>query len=298
MRRAARYLVDQVGTGSHGMLRVGSGDWSDPISAMVPDRRAFHERGESGFNTAFAAYVLPRSAPLVALEDPETAQDMVEMAVELRAAMLRAWNGQWFLRGWDGSGGPVGAEHLFLDGQVWALIAGIGDAELRTTLVSEIDARCLRPSRIGPTILDRPHPVRFGMLAPGWDCNGGVWAAIGALVAWGIATVDPEMAWRCLAQQSLAAHALAYPRVWYGIWSGPDAYNSHLGHLPGETFVQPATPMREFPVMNSNAHAGPLLAVARVLGLESSSAGLDVVDRGPRAPAWRWATAAGTFERT
>ncbi|MFN8040210.1 MAG: hypothetical protein U0Q07_13445 [Acidimicrobiales bacterium] len=291
---AHRYLVERIGTGPHGLVRVGSGDWADPISAMVADRRAFHEHGESGFNTAFAVHVLPRAAELVAHDDPALAAELRATADRLRRAMEATWNGSWFLRGFDGRGGPVGNRHLFLDGQVWCLIAGIGTDDQRTRLVEAIVDRCLRPSPIGATILDRPHPVRAGMLAPGWDCNGGVWAAVNGLLAWGLAEHDIDLAWACLRAQSLAAHARAYPHVWYGIWSGPDAYNAHFGSRPGETFVQPATPMAEFPVMNSNAHAGPLLGLLGVLGLQAGPAGVSVAER-PGGPAWHLTCPLGTW---
>ena len=291
---AHRYLVERIGTGPHGLLRVGSGDWADPISAMVADRRAFHERGESGFNTAFAVHVLPRAAALVADDDAALAGELRATAERLRRAMEATWNGAWFLRGFDGRGGPVGDRHLFLDGQVWCLIAGLGSDGQRERLVGAIADRCLGPSPIGATILDRPHPVRAGMLAPGWDCNGGVWAAVNGLLAWGLARHDVDLAWSCLRAQSLAAHARAYPHVWYGIWSGPDAFNAHFGSRPGETFVQPATPMAEFPVMNSNAHAAPLLGLLGVLGLQTGPAGVHVAGR-PGGPPWRLACPLGTW---
>lgn len=263
--QALTHVAERVGTGPHGLLRVGSGDWSDPISAMVPDRAAFHTWGESGFNTTMACHVLPRAADLVEPVAPQAAADARSLAWRLRDAMEASWAGEWYLRGWDGRGGPVGDRHLFLDGQVWALIARIGTEAQRTTLIEAIRQRCMDPSPIGATILDRAHPVRFGMLAPGWDCNGGVWAALNGLLAWGLAGHDLPLAWRSLREQSLAAHARAYPWVWFGIWSGPDAYNAHFGSRPGETFIQPATPMQEHPVMNSNAHAGPLLGLLKVL---------------------------------
>jgi hypothetical protein len=109
--------------------------------------------------------------------------------------------------------------------------------------------------------------------------------------AWGYALHDSERAWRCLMKQTLAAHARAYPGLCYGIWSGPDSWNSHLGERVGETFVQPATPMREFPVMNSSAHAGPLLALFKVLGVETTADGVRVDGRAPvAAGAWRLRT--------
>jgi hypothetical protein len=289
---AWRNIRDAIGLGPHGMLRIGSGDWNDPLSLMVADSGAFHARGESAFNTAFAVYVLPRAARLIEPTHPADAASINAFADTLREAMEGAWRGRWFLRGWDGRGSPIGAEHLFLDTQVWCLIAGIGSEKHRGTLVDAIALCCDDPSPVGATILDRPHRVRHRILPDGWDCNGGVWAAINGLLAWAYSLHDPERAWRCLQKQSLAAHAAAYPDIWYGIWSGPDAYNAHYAEQPGETFVSPATPMREFPVMNSNAHAGPLLALIKLLGIEAEPAGITVAPRlPPGVGPWRLSTA-------
>ncbi len=281
--RTWRWLRDVAGVGAHGLLRVLSGDWNDPITSFAPSRRAFHRHGESAFNSAMAAFVLPRAAAIL----PEEGESMHALAGCLRCAMEAAWAGEWFLRGFDGKGGAIGRDRLFLDSNAWCLIAGIGSETQRQTLVRAIAERCDDPSPIGPTVLDRPARVRGGLLPPGWDTNGGVWAAISALTAWGVALHDPGRAWRLLEKQSLAAHARAYPHVWYGIWSGPDSWNSHLGERPGETFIQPATPMREFPVMNSNAHAGPLLALLRVLGIDATPEGLRRLRPSP-APAGAW----------
>jgi Glycosyl hydrolase 36 superfamily, catalytic domain len=291
------YTRDVVGCGEHGLLRSGSGDWSDPISFMVPDQRAFRSRGESGFNTAMAAYVLPLAASLIEAGNPAAASEMRDFAASLREAMEQSWAGSWYLRGWDGRGGPLGSGHLFLDANLWCLIAGIGSRERRDELVRSIEELCDSPSPIGATILDRPHRVRLGMLTSGWDCNGGVWAAINGLLAWAYSLHDPALAWRCLEKQTLASHARAYPRVWYGIWSGPDAYNAHYAEAPGETFIHPATPMRDFPVMNSHSHAGPLLALLKVLGIEAGPAGLEVHPRMPgSAGEWKLSTTLADFE--
>jgi hypothetical protein len=209
--------------------------------------------------------------------------------------MAESFNGRWFVRGYDGLGHAVGGDHLFVDGQVWALIAGVGTDDQRRRVIDEVWERCVAPSPIGATILDRAHPVRLSMLAPGWDCNGGVWAAINALLAWGVAVHDAGRAWELVQRQSLAAHTRAYPHVWYGQWSGPDAYNAHFGSRPGETFVQPATPMREWPVLNANAHAGPLLALLRTLGVETGPDGISVAPRPGGRSEWSLTTALGRF---
>ncbi len=262
---AARALDTRVGFGPHGMLRVGSGDWADPISLMVRRRRAFHRYGESTFNTAMALAILPDAAKLLDGLDTGVSHRCVQLHEFLGKSLEGAWTGRWYARGWDGRGHRIGADHLFLDAQVWALIARHGPMDRRAELVRTIGLLLDDPSPIGPTILDRPHKVRLGMLADGWDCNGGVWAALGGLTAWAYALHDPARAWQTLHKQSLNHRREAYPDIWYGQWSGPDASNSHFGDHPGETFVQPATPMTEFPVMNSNVHASALLGLQAVL---------------------------------
>jgi hypothetical protein len=150
------------------------------------------------------------------------------------------------------------------------------------------------PSPIGAKSLDRPVTVRGGILAPGWDTNGGVWPALNALLAWGYALHEPDRALALLRRMTFAAHAHAYPGQWIGIWSGPDAFNAHCAQHPGGTYVQPATPMAEFPVMNANAHAGPLLALAKVLGLETEASGL-AVRRAGALRDWQLATTLGAW---
>jgi hypothetical protein len=123
-----------------------------------------------------------------------------------------------------------------------------------------------------------------------------VWAAVNAFATMGLAAHDAAVAWDLVVRQSLAAHARAYPDVWYGIWSGPDAYNAHFGSRPGETFVQPATPMAEYPVMNANAHAGPLLALLAALGVTAHPDGVRVEPRDAPVPQeWTLHTALGNF---
>ena len=104
-----------------------------------------------------------------------------------------------------------------------------------------------------------------------------MWPAISGLLTWGYALSDPPRALRHLARNTMAAHALAFPDVWYGIWSGPDGLESNAGDRPGQAWFSAVTPMTDFPVQNANQHAMPLLALLRTCGVDASSTGL-VVD--------------------
>ncbi|MCA9772482.1 MAG: hypothetical protein KC466_08735, partial [Myxococcales bacterium] len=279
---AYRRLVDFVGVGEHGLIRVLQGDWSDGIFLQARDPLAFWLQGESTYNTALAVYLLPRLADLAAGWDPDLAADMRARAEAWREAMEAQWRGRWYLRGWFGDGRPIGEERLQVEQSAWILAgAGAYRPERVDALAESLTEILIDPSPIGARLLFPPVPESSDVLEPGWDVNGGVWAAMNGVLAWGLGNVDPALGWSELRKNLLATHADVYPNVWYGIWSGPDSYNAAYARRPGETFEHLATAMNEFPGMNSNAHAAPLLALLKLAGLDAR-AGEIVVD--PKLP--------------
>jgi hypothetical protein len=97
--------------------------------------------------------------------------------------------------------------------------------------------------------------------------------------------VDKELGWEEWKKNSLAYHADAYPDIWYGIWSGPDSYNSSLSDYPGHTYVSADNKDKEvlsginwtdFPVMNMHPHAWPLYDVVKLFGLEFTTDGFRI----------------------
>jgi hypothetical protein len=57
--------------------------------------------------------------------------------------------------------------------------------------------------------------------------------------------------------------------MWFGIWSGPDAYDSILAKHPGSTAP-------DFPVLNMHSHAWPLYTATKLLGLDFHPQGLSL----------------------
>ena len=78
--------------------------------------------------------------------------------------------------------------------------------------------------------------------------------------------VDPAMAWEEWKRNSLAAHADAYPDIWYGVWSGNDSYNSPLNKRPGGAANEPYFHGTDFPVLNLHAHACFLYSASKLWG--------------------------------
>jgi hypothetical protein len=271
-------LTDRIGIGDHGLLRVGDGDWNDGISLMVQSRRRFLKYGESTFNSAMALYVLPRVLDLAAQQKDLPERRRIEALWRgLRDACLHAWNGKWFVRGWDGSGSPIGADAVFLEPLPWLLLSGVLPQSWADRLVNTIAATLDDVAPFGQDLVYPPQNTLLRYFAKGWDINGGIWFAMNGLLTWAYGRYDTERAWRSLLKNSMTRHAELYPHVWYGIWSGPDAFNAAYAPRPGETYINFSTPTTDFPVMNLNLHASFLTAVLKLAGIEPTIDGLAIV---------------------
>ena len=263
---AVRYLFDVIGTGPHGLVRLSTGDWDDGIVQEAPDQALAVQKGESVPNTQMAVAVLPRVADLVEPREPALAQEIRAQTAALAAALPQTWTGTFFGRAYFGDDTLVDADEINLEAQVWALIGGsLAQPADRQTLMAAVKAQLDDPSPVGATLL----PV------------GQVWPAISALLTWGYAQADDELAWGHLARNTMAAHAAAFPDVWYGIWSGPDGMQGPGGDRPGQAWYSQVTPMTDFPVMNNNQHAMLMLAALRMAGLDATAGGLRITPHVP-----------------
>ena len=105
---------------------------------------------------------------------------------------------------------------------------------------------------------------------------GAIWPSLNQTLVWALMAVNPAMAWEEWKKNSLAAHADAYPDIWYGVWSGNDSYNSPLNKRPGGAANEPYFHGTDFPVLNLHAHACSLYSASKLLGLEFTPEGLNL----------------------
>ncbi len=272
VRAAAKHLLETIGFGRNGLLKIGSGDWSDGIvveTALEDGPGPFgvtyqnsRRNGESVPNTQMALYVLPQLAALIEPYDGEFAAYLRAPLNSLQAAVSRQWTGRgWYnravLRGHDNR--EVTLERFELEAQPWALISGVAARTgTQGALIQRIDEDVDTPSPIGT-------PLRPG---------GPVWPAVSQLMTWAYARCGrDQLAWRSLYRNSFAVHSTVYPDVWFNTWSGPDGINGRASDRPGGTWFSAVTPMTDFPVMNANPHALALLGLLRVCGVEPASGG-------------------------
>jgi Glycosyl hydrolase 36 superfamily, catalytic domain/Glycosyltransferase family 36 len=290
LRRSFAHLVEGIGVGKHGLMRLSNGDWNDDVVVgHVPQALADEVRkeGESVLNAAMACYVLDYYSRLLTYDGDKKAADEARAKAEGQRQAVRAyWAGRWFRRAWLGSHlGWIGEDQVWLEPQPWAIIGGAATLDQRKTLVAALDELVRKPSPIGAMLLSQGDSA---MASPaGVLTNGGVWPSINGTLIWALALADGALAWNEWKKNSLAMHADAYPEIWYGIWSGPDYYNSVLSRYPGQTeFAEnPSTDHKvqadlgfnwtDFPVMNMHPHAWPLYSAAKLLGLEFHESGVN-----------------------
>lgn len=289
LQRAFVRIVHDIGTGSHGLMRISNGDWNDEVVVghVADDQSdAVRQHGESVLNAAMASYVLRYYGDMLRyLGDSAAADDAHAKAEQQRLAVQKQWAGSWFRRAWlDQKRGWLGDDQLWLEPQPWAIIGGAATSQQGKRLVAALNQWLRQPSPIGALIKNK-HPKEtnpsFGTAA-----NGGIWPSINGTLTWALALHNGRLAWDEWKKNALAVHAEAYPHLWYGIWSGPDTYNSVYSQFPGQTlFADPASEApneqsdwnlnwTDFPVMNMHPHAWQLCSAVKLLGLEFDASGL------------------------
>ncbi len=269
LRRQFRFLVEGVGCGEHGHVRMRNADWNDMAVVLSGvDRRQMVDSGESVLNSAMAAWVLPRYAGLCdRLGDTATATEARILAERLRETVADEWNGRWFNRAHAPGRPPLGAKDCWLEVQPWAILCGAADDERARALLGTIDESMRAGSPLGARVR-WPVPEADPLGARGDGTSGGIWFAVNMTLIWAARDLDPDMAWDEWRRMTLTAHAEAYPDQWTGTLSGPDAYNGVESVRPGWSWGTPALAMQSNPLNNLHSHAQPLLSYLRLLGLE------------------------------
>lgn len=240
-RRAFYWVRDGIGVGEHGLIRMLHGDWNDYLSGM-----GLCGRGESCMNSGMACRAFAKlSVAAFICGDDVLGNDAKEFASQLKNAMNGCFTGTHFLRGYNDAGQAVGGEErVFLNAQTWAVLGGCGTVEQRKRALKTALCRC--DDSIGlclmsdALVVPSPRNVTHCDYPAGRGENAGIWPqtvywSIWALCEEGLCE-EAMVVWE---KMSLRNHSLQFPDVPYGIFNGPDCYNSHLaGAAHGATQVE------------------------------------------------------------
>jgi hypothetical protein len=283
LRRQFRFFVDVVGRGERGHVRILNADWNDTaVTDSGVDPTVMIARGSSVLNSAMASWVLGVFAALaMRLGETALAAEAASQSEDLRTLVAQAWNGRWYHRAYAPGVAPVGDADCWLEVQPWAILCGAADAARAASLITLIDQGHRAGSPLGARLR---WPAPADQVAAGtWGEGslGGAWFAINMTLVWAASRVAPDVAWDEWRRMTLGAHTAAYPDIWEGTLSGPDAWNAPESPRPGRTWsAAPLFAMQAFPVNNMHSHAQPLLAYLRLCGVEPTSRGTLAVGSG------------------
>jgi len=127
--------------GKHGITLVAHGDWNDALGAFGREGR-----GESAWLHLLVIRNLRLLAELAAATGRRAeAKKYLAMRAEMSRAFNRAaWDGQWYIYGWDDAGAPIGSRRspegkIHANVQTWALMEGVAPSARAAKLWRAID---------------------------------------------------------------------------------------------------------------------------------------------------------------
>ncbi len=193
----ARALEAGLTRGEHGLPLIGTGDWNDGMNAV-----GAQGRGESSWLGWFLLSTIGTLAPLAERRgETERAQRWRDYADDLRGALERAWDGEWYRRGYYDDGTPLGSresDECRIDSiaQSWSVMAGATDLRRAAQAMASVDRLLIdHPNAIArlftpPFDHARENPGYIKGYPPGVRENGGqythgatwsifAWAALG-----------------------------------------------------------------------------------------------------------------------
>ncbi|MFX0075497.1 MAG: GH36-type glycosyl hydrolase domain-containing protein, partial [Candidatus Hermodarchaeota archaeon] len=316
--RCYKHITKKIGIGRHGLQRLSNGDWNDNVvfgHISEEKHKEIQEVAESVLNASMAIYVLRMySNMLKFINEDEMAENVLIYSNSQQEAVRAQWNGKWVRRAWlTEELGWIGDDKMWLEPQPWVIIGNAINDEQKLKLVHNIDELMRKPSKIGALILNRGLNVQYPL---GQGTNGGIWPSINGTLIWALSLVNGEIAWDEWKKNSLAYHAEYYPEIWYGIWSGPDTYNSSLSKYPGQTAFNEAVLTEkvihldvevnlgfetinwtDFPVFNLHPHAWPLFSMTRLVGINFTPEGVEIRPTIPREH-YKFSSSLIGFEKT
>ena len=197
------------GTGAHGLLKIGSGDWNDGFDRV---------EGESVWLSWFFSHTVHRMAALLEQMGLEGAEAMHLAAGQIGEAAERSWDGAWYRRGYYADGTPLGSSEsdacqIDAIAQSFAVLSPEADPEHVRTALKSAAARLYDPTHHLVKLLDppftaaKPDPGYVRSYGPGFRENGGqythgaVWLALALLM-----TGDAETGWQVLRALLPARH--------------------------------------------------------------------------------------------
>ncbi|MEA2012685.1 MAG: hypothetical protein U9O87_06325 [Verrucomicrobiota bacterium] len=238
MLDAFRYIEKESFRGYKGFL---------PIYSLTKNYNSHNYNSQSFYsvsNTASALYALHKLYSLMSKQKKrdDATKDIPRFCERLRLTVSEAFDGNWFVFGYDKDENPVGnyaSEQLFTIVQAWAALAKCGTLSQRKKALLKTLELC--HTKHGLTYISKPFyqyndkSPEISLLPPGEYLNAGILPEVHFLFTWALADCgmieEARNEWKMM---SLKNHLEQFPNIPFGIINGPKSYCSHFaGKLAG-----------------------------------------------------------------
>jgi len=230
-----------VNLGRHGLPKLYFGDWNDSLNIG---------RGGQGESVWLAMALLAALRETVGLArqlgESRTAAQFADRAESLRNTIEQtAWDGNWYLRGFNDDGEPIGGHdnedgQIFSEPQSWAFIAGL-DPDRLVKVADAVNQRLRTPT--GLVVCDPPfrhydpHYGRISCMRPGWGENASCYCHVTAFQA--VADClrrDGDAALASLTSIVPFNPALTVAQSWLEPYALTNMFRGPANRRPGMTF--------------------------------------------------------------
>ena len=227
--------------GSHGLPKLYFGDWNDSLNIGRAGK------GESVWLGMALVAALRETAGMAGLiGDSAVVAVMAERAASMKATLEScAWDGDWYLRGFNDDGQPVGSQNcedgkIFSEPQSWAFLAGLDPARL-ALVTAAVDRHLRTPAGLvvcnPPFRHYDPQYGRISCMLPGWGENGSCYCHVTAFQA--VADClrrDGDAALASLTSIAPFNPALPVEKSWLEPYAFSNMFRGPAHPRPGATF--------------------------------------------------------------
>ena len=209
------YLRDVIGLGSHGLIKLMNSDWSDSFLHKYSPNVTLWS-AESHLNSAMALAVMPEFVrQMAAAGKAELAEAVSAYKADLLEAFLKDMKGRKFARRAYLEHDVIGEDVVCIEPHSYLFAIEDMDVATKRKIYKYVYPRIADPT--GLRTRERPLWSR----TPGGE-DGGIWFSLEYPLLLGVATFDPEEAWRLLKMFSFDNYTAHYPAYWIGQWTAPD----------------------------------------------------------------------------
>ncbi|GEM_PF-4097626 len=184
--------------GAHGLPLFRKGDWNDALDGVGKNGK-----GESVWMGQFLVWLLRKMQNMSALVKDNASQEKYKNNADKLSDLINdiAWNGQWYIRGFDDNGKAFGTPDcqegkIFLNAQTWAVLSGVATGNRAKTCLESALKMLMTPW--GPKTLTPAFSTtkdEIGIISaftPGSKENGGVFLHAAAFFTAALAKVGKK----------------------------------------------------------------------------------------------------------